>query len=179
MSILVEEKPGNNNNVASFRPSRANQESKRDTLVIPASDAQGHSVKMVFRCPPDYSRRVEEFAEHPNSPHKTRSDVLRYCLHYGLSDLQKIVPELDANLAELKVVNKVAQMVQERIRFVDSLEEAARALTELQNRGFVKEAQQAFEELLEAAAEMGESRWKGWYREELVKRFPHLNETST
>ena len=72
-----------------FLPSGDAGREDHDEFMVPACDAKGHSARLNFRAPPGYGRRIDLVVSSKKTPHKTKSDVLRFCLHVGLQELER------------------------------------------------------------------------------------------
>ena len=145
-------------------------------FVIPASDAQGHSTKVGFRCNHAYVRRIDIIISSKKFPYKTSSDLLRHALHLHLDYLSKLEPEIGVDMASIEVVNEIINAEQERIDFGKSFEKLSLTVQDLLSRGAGAQGE-AKRLVLEVSAKvdsMGKGYWRDWYSQEIKNRFGYL-----
>ena len=158
---------------ASLMPSAMRKMPPKRSFIIPASDGNGHSGHVHFRCDPAYLRRMGIIlAQSKKLPFKTVSDLGRWSLHYGLLFLQEIEPDMPLEMSNLEVINEVTRKQQEKVQYMDSLEKLSRTVNDLITRGALGEAEKTLREVFKHLE--GEGYWESWYRGELLKRYRHL-----
>lgn len=145
-------------------------------FVIPASDAQGHSTKVGFRCNNAYVRRINIFISSKKFPYKTPSDLLRHALDRHLKYLSQLEPEIGVEMASIEVVNEIINAKQERIDFGKSFEKLSLTVQDLLSRGAQGEAKRLVLEVSGKVERMDEGYWRDWYSQEIKNRFGYLLE---
>ena len=144
-----------------------------DDFIIPSSDEKGHSVRLGFRAPPGYSRRIDVCIASKKFPYKTSSDLLRHALDRQLKWLAK-QGDLDLEMTRLDLVNDLIRRERELLDFADSFRRLGDTVTELERRGAGKEAKALLMNVLKQLSEMAPNSLTTWYKDEITKRFGHL-----
>lgn len=82
----------------------------QDDFRVPASDAQGHSVKQFFRCTPGHERQMAKHVTGGKFPYRSKSDLIRHALarhlrwldDHGDSEIASVTRQVDAILEIVK-----------------------------------------------------------------------------
>ena len=172
--VLEDEKsPDKPARLLEHRKKSSKQHSMKD-FVIPASDAQGHSTKVGFRCNNAYVRRSNIFISSKKFPYKTPSDLLRHAFHLHLEYLSKLEPEIPVDMASIEAVNTIINAEQERIDFGKSFTKLNLTVQDLLSREAQDEAKRLVLEVSGQVARMEEGYWRDWYSQEIKNRFGYL-----
>ena len=169
-----EESPDKSPKLVEHRKKLSKREYKG--FVIPASDAQGHSTKVGFRCSHAYMRRIDVIISSKKFPYKTSSDLLRHGLHLHLEYLSKLEPGSGVDMASIEAVNTIINAENERIEFGKSFDKLSLTVQDLLVRAPKGEAKRLILEVLRKVERMEPGPWKDWYQQEIKRRFGHLLE---
>lgn len=154
--------------VIRLRPSAAEHtRHSTSTLLVPATDTQGHAEKVGTRIPPNMHRAVQTLVQSPDNPWETSQDFIRWAIWQGLQQAGASVNGLDNTLGQVKAMVRIMAEKQEQANFsrvITSLTDAVRLHLSLD--ATEKAAELLLEVRLEAAR-ISDHYWRERYLREI------------
>lgn len=157
----------------SSRPSHSETEHPLSDFMVPAQDAHGHSVKVIFRCVPAYKRQIEIIISSKEFPFETESDLARWCLSRGLRMLSAIskkkeAPSYQAIIATWEHAAEVEMEYAKMGKALGRIYLAVRKLIEEDHHGPARKILLQVQERLDG---IDDDYWRELYRDKLLGDF--------
>lgn len=179
MAEVIAEIPlkGRRTPVLSANPEHADPpEESTGEFYVPAHDAQGHSVNMSARCPPQVKSQIALMIASRRFPWQTDSEFVRWCIYRGLryvGDLNR-----DDKLSNLQVLFnatvRTAQVQNEFMAYRSVVEQVAATIKELLFCGATEKAKEMIRECYSHAHRMDDDFWRKRYTQDIEQRFSDL-----
>lgn len=140
---------------------------------IPAKDSKGHDARCQFRTQPGHVNMAEAIVTSKQFPFRTRGDLYRWALDFGLKWLerQKPVPSVTA---EVDAIMEVMRTEEFRKELEQTINQLASQVTELLGKNSEGEARRLVLKIKRHVTRMPEGYWRDRYIKELDDRFGYL-----
>jgi hypothetical protein len=148
---------------------------KADDFLVPAADTAGRSARAQCRIPPIIAREIQEIIHQRRFPFRTDSDVVRWCIMYGLDALSQMEPSpgfLQRAIAEMEVLKDDEIWARQR-EVIQTLEASVKRYTDMNQW---VEARRLVLDALARFRSGYEEKWREMILEQIKNKFQHVLE---
>jgi hypothetical protein len=143
--------------------------STRGIYLPPSSDPNGNSAPISCRLPPQYFAAIEKILREDDSPFETTSDFVRSAIHAQvIAYANSIDPTSSALVSLLKSWERTVFRNEVYSRLLDTLNEAAIALSEYVNFGDEGRIKKEVEEVLSGVLALEDAFWQRKLLEQIL-----------
>ena len=132
-----------------------------EEFVIPSQDNKGHSARVQFRCPPDWTGKVSHIVATRMFPYKDVSHLLRHALWRHLKWLKGKDSRLIRSLSWIEAMQKICKKSEKRREYGTMIAYLDREIDALKLAGALEDAKNlAFQAINLIANSGSEDTWK-------------------
>jgi len=141
----------------------------RSVYLPPSSDPNGNSAPISCRLPPQYFAAIEKILREDDSPFETTSDFVRSAIHAQvIAYADGVDPTSSALISLLKSWERTVFRNEVYSRLLDTLNEAAIALSEYVNFGDEGRIKKEVEEVLSGVLALEDAFWQRKLLEQIL-----------
>jgi hypothetical protein len=129
--------------------------------IIPPSDARGRHVNFSVSCPPEMRRIASVLLQSHKFPFETESDVLRWCVYFGLQTLTARSKDKDVGheLSQLDSWLRISVHKSEMLYYEETLNLNIGTVEDIASRGHISEALSMAEQMWRESDNLGDVYW--------------------
>lgn len=141
--------------------------------LIPASDANGHQVRLYCRASPDMGRLLADLHSSRQYPFRTIGDIIRFCIYDGVRRLLA-GGGVESVLQIVDMQQRLYADDEMQLHFLSHFQDLRRVTDAYIEAGSPGEARRLVAHARGAIETMADDYWKARYLEELMSRYGPL-----
>jgi hypothetical protein len=155
----------NTNNLADYDPAK---------FIVPASDSKGHSARKTFRLSLSHDREISNVVSSRLFPFLDDSDVLRWCVSYGLEALNTMQAIPYSVFGQAEAAMEVAREILYHKQYEQMFTVMDEAMEKVRQQGGMQEIRRLYARVQSAFEKMPEGYWRTHYLSTLRRKYLHL-----
>ncbi len=172
------EKPNSRKKVFTFsvRPSRAVPEHQLSEYMTPATDQQGHSVRVSTSLPPPMKREIDIILTKRQWPFDTPGDLFRWCVRRGLQELAKKAKDgevVQSHLISESWCSMAAEMMQ-MDQYNNMLANIKTSIGKMVRDHHFVAAYRVFQQVERNVDQIDDTYWHRKFKKEIIKGYQWL-----
>lgn len=165
------------NRAVSTRPSEAESALPASEFLVPAQDSHGHAASINARVPPQLKRESQIIVGRRVFPFETESDLIRWCLKYGLEALVRRTKDKQICTTHQLTATwlESARHQLEMLKYGKVLDETKAIIKRLVDEGAISKARMILKNIENRIEQFDDDYWKAKYTREILKAFAWLD----
>jgi hypothetical protein len=165
------------NKSISTRPSESESDLPASEFLVPVQDSHGHSAPVSARVPPQLKREAQIIVGRRVFPFETESDLVRWCLSYGLQALIKKTKDKQIVSVHSQMATwlEAARHNLEWLKYGRTLAEIKAIIKRLVDEGCIAKARTIVKRIENEIENIDDEYWRAKYTKEILRTYAWLD----